>query len=241
MFSFVQCDKKSFSFLCAYVELIPRETSTSSAKVEVNDTATAAIVPPSPDLILPVVDDIVDRFWDCRRYGESWDSSNPPSGFFDDCGSGPGIETETRRVHRRLVFDLAAEIITETYRSEEDDRSYCPDACFVPKPAAVRQKPEPPTTLDSLKPRVEAEVLRRLKLRDVVPLSVPKWSSRRKQDMVDLLLVKELSEEEPGWVDYTAAEWDVRTQLVDALMEMLLNDTVQTVQQAIRFRQITAD
>ena len=225
----------------ANVELIPKDTSTSSATAEVNDATTAPVVPQSPDVILPVVSDIVDTFWDCRRYGELWDSSNPPSGFFDDCASGPGIDAVAQRVHRRLIFDLVAETITEIYRSEEDDRSYSRGADLIPpRLAAVRQKPEPPTTLDMLKPCVEAEVLRQLKLRHAGPLSAPRWSSRRKLDMVDLLLVKELGEEEPGWVDYAAAEFDVKTQIVDALMEMLLTDTVQTVQQAIHFRQITA-
>jgi len=228
--------------LCAELDLIPKDASTSSAKVEVNGVITAPVVPQSPELILPVINNIVDRFWDCRRYGELWDSTNPPSGFFDDCDSGPGIEAVTQRTHRRLVFDLVAETIAEIYRceNEDDERSYFRHACLVPKLAAVCQKPEPPTTLDLLKPQLEVAVLRQLKLRDVVPLSAPRWSSRRKVDAVDLLLVKELGEEEPGWVDYTAAEFDVKTQIVDALMEMLLMDTVQTVQQAVRFRQITA-
>jgi len=135
----------------------------------------------------------------------------------------------SQRVHRRLVFDLAAETITEVYRSEDDDHLRCPNAYFVRKLATVRQKPEPPTTLDSLKPYVETRVLRQLRLHDVVPPSAPRWSSRRRQDAVDWLLVKELGEEEPGWVDYTAAEVDVKTQLVDSLMELMLTDTVETI------------
>ena len=224
-----------------YVEFLPKDTVASSLKALVTNVTTAPVLPQSPDLVIPIIDSIVGKFWECRRYGELWDSSNPPSGFFDDCDGGPGIEAATRRIHRRLVFDLVAETITEIYRCEDDDHSHCPDAYFIPKLATVRKKPEPPTTLDSLKPVVEAQVLRQLRLRDAVPLSAPKWSSRRKQDVVDWLLVKELREEEPGWVDYTAAEFDVKTQLVDSLMELLLNDTVQTVQQAIQFRQMTAD
>lgn len=147
----------------------------------------------------------------------------------------------TQRVHRQLVFDLVAETITEIYHSEDDDHLHCPDVYFIPKLATIRQKPEPPTTLDSLKPHVETQVLRQLRLRDAVPPSSPKWSSRRRQDVVDCLLVKELGEEEPGWVDYTAAEFDVKTQIVDSLMELMLTDTVQTIQQAIQFRQMTVD
>ena len=229
-----------FLHLCACLELILKDASTSSARVEVSDAVITPIVPQSLELIMPVIDNIVDRFWDCRRYGELWDSTNPPSGFFDDCNSGPSIKAATQHAHRRLIFDLVAETITEIYHCEDDDQSSSPDAYLVPKLAAVRQKPEPPTTLNALKPQVEAAILRQLKLRDVIPLSTPRWSSRRKLDMVDLLLVKELNEEEPGWVDYTAAEFDVKTQIVDALMEMLLIDTVQTVQQAVQFRQMTA-
>jgi len=218
--------------LCDYVEFVSKDAIAPSANVP----AVASAIPQSPDLILPVIDTIVDKFWECRRYGELWDSRNPPTGFFDDLERGPSVEALTQRIHRRLVFDLVAEAITEIYRCEEETR---PDACFIPKLATVRQKPEPPTTLDSLKPYVETQVLRQLGLRDVVRPSAPKWSSRRKQDVVDWLLVKELAEEEPGWVDYTAAEFDAKTQIVDSLMELMLNDTVQTVQQVMQFRQMT--
>jgi len=88
---------------------------------------------------------------------------------------------------------------------------------------------------------VGAEVLRRLGVHGVVPVPAPRWTARRKLDPVDLLLVKELGDEEPGWVDYSAAEIDVKTQLVDSLMDMLIADTMQAVQQAIRFRQISVD
>ena len=227
-------------FVCFYVEFVAKDAVSSSGKTRVTDFTTVAVVPQSPHLIVPVIDKIVDNFWGCRRYGELWDSSDPPSGFFDDCDSGRSVEAATQRVHRRLVFDLVAETITEIYRSEDDDRSCCPDTYVNQKLATVRQRPEAPTTLDTLKPYVRAQVLRQLKLTDAVPPSVAKWSSRRKQDVVDWLLVKELGEEEPGWVDYSAAEFDVKTQIVDSLMELMLNDTVQTVQQAIQFRQMTA-
>jgi len=226
------------SCLCTFAEFAAKDAVASSAKARVTDL-TAPIIPQSPDLVLPVIDGIVDEFWRCRRYGELWDSSNPPGGFFDDCDSGSDIEAVTQRVHRRLVFDLVAETITEIYHCEEEDHTCCPDAYFIPKLAVVRQKPEVPTTLDSLKPYVKTQVLRQLRLHNSVPPPAPKWSSRRKQDTVDWLLVKELGEEEPGWVDYTAAEFDAKTQIVDSLMELMLNDTVQTVQQAMQFRQMT--
>jgi len=220
-------------------EFAPEDGLKSSSKVEAEGVGIAPVIPHTSDAILPVVDDIVNRFWECRRYGERWDCGSVPAGFFDDCGGGTSVEAAARRAHRRLMFDLIAETITEIYRHEDD--SVGAD-CFFPTPAKVRPKPpEAPTTLDLLKPRVEAQVLRQLKLRDAVPLTAPRWSSRRKQDMVDRLLVKELGHEEPGWVDYSTAEFDVKTQIVDSLMELLLNDTAQTVQQAMRFRQITVD
>ena len=228
--------------MCACAELAAKDTVSSTVKAAMTDFTIPSVVPHSPDVIIPVINHIVDKFWECRRYGESWDSSNPPSDLFDDCDSGSSIDAVTQRIHRHLVFDLVAETITEIYRTEEDDQhSYCPDAFVIPKRATVWPRPEPPTTLDELKPHVETQVLRQLRLRDAVPPSAPKWTSCRKQDTVDLLLVKELGEEEPGWVDYTAAEFDAKNQLVDSLMELLLNDTVQTIQQAIQFRQMTVE
>lgn len=237
---FFECTNR-VCYVYDYAEFAAKDSIAASPKACTTDITTTPVVPQSPDLIVPIIDNVVDKFWECRRYGELWDSSNPPSGFFDDCDDGSSIEAMTQRIHRQLVFDLVAETITEVYRSEDDDHFHCPDTYFVPKLATIRHKPEPPTTLDSLKPYVETQVLRQLKLRDAVPPSAPRWSSRRKQDMVDWLLVKELGEEEPGWVDYTAAEFDVKTQLVESLLELMLNDTVQAVQQAIQFRQMTVD
>ena len=222
---------------CVRVELAPKDAAAFPAtKADAFGTAATAtsVVPQSPQSLVPLIHDVVDRFWECRRYGEPWDSDTPPDGFFDDCTSGSSVEAAARRTHRHLVFDLVAETIVEAYRSEEDL-----DAADLTPKLGPRKREPPPTTLDSLKPYVEDRVLGQLR-GTAGPAAPPRWSSRRRQDVVDALLVRELAEEEPGWVDYSAAEFDVKTGLVDSLVELLLNDTVQTVQQAMRFRQMGA-
>ena len=181
-----------YLYVCA--EFAAKGSIAAPVKAHFTDVTITPVIPQSPDDIIPIIHNIVDKFWECRRYGESWDSRNPSPWFFDDCdGDGLSIEAVTRRMHRRLVFDLVTETLTEIYRGENDDSiSHSHDVGFTSKLATVR--PQPPTMLDSLKPYVESHVLRQLKLRDVVPPPAPRWSSRRRQDAVDWLLVKELGE-----------------------------------------------
>ena len=49
----------------------------------------------------------------------------------------------------------------------------------------------------------------------------------REVDHVDTILIKELREEEPSWVDYSQDETQVKLKTADAILDSLLSETVQ--------------
>lgn len=50
-----------------------------------------------------------------------------------------------------------------------------------------------------------------------------------KKDFVDAILIQELREEEPLWVDYDEDELAVKFQVADAIFESLLSETVMVL------------
>jgi hypothetical protein len=148
----------------------------------------------------------------------------------------------------------------ETDEHENADAVVPALQAFMQRPIGRRVKSEPPRTVDALKPYVHSRVLKQLGLGHhsqlaggtegvgragrQQPLAGVRWTGGRKKqpaDNVDSLLVRELREEEPGWVDYSTEELMVKLQLADALYELLLNDTAQTLRQVTQRRHRVAD
>ena len=85
-----------------------------------------------------------------------------------------------------------------------------------------------PSNLEELKARVASEVVKDLKLAPRVSREalMVRWSGK-KRDRVDEILVRELQEEEAMWTDYINEEAVVKQQMGEALMDMLITDTVE--------------
>jgi hypothetical protein len=56
-----------------------------------------------------------------------------------------------------------------------------------------------------------------------------KWGICKKKDLVDSILVQELREEEPEWVNYDDDKLAVKMQLTETIFNDLLTDTVETM------------
>ena len=54
---------------------------------------------------------------------------------------------------------------------------------------------------------------------------------------MDSTLIKELREEEPGWVDYTEDEVQVKIRTADAILDSLLTETIQVLMNIEQKRQ----
>lgn len=221
------------------------------------EVSSPSAIPRSRDVIEPLVSSAVDVFWQCRRYGESWDDvTAPPSYLAADDGTDDidDIDTLSRRIHRRLVFDLVAEILRDIYDDDDDDASPTTYDDRWPRRRAPPRRPRrfavtqpPPTTVDRVKPVVERHVFVCLGLADHNELfPAAGWSTaamkrgvdrRLRDDAVDRMLVEELCLEESGWVDYDDDMTTRKLQLSDWLHEALLADTVYAVDNALCRRQ----
>ena len=183
----------------------------------------------------------MNEFWEQRRYGESLNDLQPSTAFFSESERGSDLISNSRRVFKKLLFDLTGEVIRNIYRDEEYDT---PVAWHKPKRKSNKffRGISPPTTVDILKPVVQVAVVEILGLNGTKKGSEKnKWGIRKKKDLVDSILVQELREEEPDWVNYDEDELSVKMQLTETLFEGLLNDTVQTMNKIFRKKQSRQD
>lgn len=172
----------------------------------------------------------VEVYWQMRRCGEPWDSlTSPPSSYFAPEDRGQDIESSNRRAYKQLVFELTGEILMDIYRDEDNEEEE--QFSWMPQ-KRTRQKyhrsREPPTMMEMVEPIVEEQLLALVGLKGTDKselLRVSKWSSRKKRDRVDTVLLQELVEEEPDWVDYNEDETTVKMQLADSIFDSLLIET----------------
>ena len=62
-----------------------------------------------------------------------------------------------------------------------------------------------------------------------------------KKDFVDAILIQELREEEPSWIDYDDDELAVKFQVADSILDSLLSETVMVVNAVQMRRQARQD
>src|SRR6218665_249914 len=191
----------------------------------------AIVVPHTADELLPLADQVVDIFWQLRRCGESWDDVQPTQEYFGMDANAITLESSSRRMHKHLVFEVVAEFLRDMYREDEDDNSEL-YPLVPPRPTKWKQyykEQDPPKTLDVLKPVVRLHVMHTVGQQVALQKVPRKWSTRRKDDGVDRVLVKELHEEEPEWVSYESDTVNIKLQLSEAIFQLLLTDTVHTL------------
>ena len=179
------------------------------------------------------MDSVADVFWELRRYGESWDHVEVPSTYFTADDKGADMESRSKRVYKTFIFDLTAEILRDLYK-EEDEGEEPTWSQFKTKRIRPAKERTPPTTLQQLKPVLQNCVLKALKRPSPQAHPTQKlktWggTSRKKKDHVDQILVQELREEEPDWVNYDDDELAVKMQLADTLFDNLLAETTQLI------------
>lgn len=181
-------------------------------------------VPASREQILPLVSRATETLYHARLAGRELESVQP--------SWEPELEqdSEACAVYKHFLFDLSRQLVQEAYS--------CPDQQAPPwlEPPAVRRRKAllMPKSLQELQQRVEDQVMvlfgfskrtRREKL-------IIRWS-RKRRDHVDELLVREAQEEEQAWTNYELDEAAVKSQLADAMLNMLLSDTAAAVSKAI--------
>lgn len=193
-------------------------------------------VPHEEKEIDSIVSGAVNEFWEQRRYGEPLTDLQPSEAFYTHEEIGSDLISNSRRVFKKLLFDLSGEIIRNIYKEEDYDS---PVAWHKPKRKTNKfyRGSSPPRTIDVLKPVVQEAVIDILGLNGAKKSEKSKWGIRKKKDLVDTILVQELREEEPEWVNYDDDELAVKMQLTDTIFNDLLTDTVQTMNRIVRRKQ----
>lgn len=184
-------------------------------------------VPHEREEVGGIVADCVEAYWQVRRCGEPLDNVKIPENYFSNEDTNGDLDSNSRRVFKKLLFDLTGEVIRDIYKDEEDE----PPPWQKPKRRQQKyfRGASPPTTIDNLTPIVQQAVINTLGLNGSRKADKNKWTVRKRKDHVDNILVEELREEEPRWINYDEDELAVKMQLTDTIFDMLLNDTVQTM------------
>lgn len=172
-------------------------------------------------------------YFERKRRGLPIDTASPPFEIIGEDEADDDLEANSKRVYRRLVFDLSGNVLKELLFEEVPTN----------RPSWVKTKSRhkrrlhrglQPLVLESdYVPVVEQEVLNLMGLGESRPSvdSVRRKTPLKagKKDFVDAILIQELREEEPLWIDYDDDELAVKFQVADAIFESLLSETVMVV------------
>ena len=197
-------------------------------------------VPHTSEQVRSIVASAVEIHFQHRANGESINGFEPPESYFAmETFDEEGLENNSRRVYKKLLFDLTGELLKEIYKNDLTE-----DPPPWQKPKQRRQKyfrgASPPNEVGTLTPIVQEAVIDMLGLNGSRKLDRNKWNIRKKKDHVDNILVQELREEEPEWVNYDDDEVAVKMQLTDNIFETLLTDTVHVMSRIYQKKKSTA-
>lgn len=187
-------------------------------------------VPHSAQEIQPIVDSVLQILNEQRRLGRSVFDCTPQVKFLagenenePEC---PSIQS-----YRHLVFDLTKEVFLDTLSQNE--------SATRPSWAKAWRKGRQKLSRHFKRWKSDGEV-RSAVLERVINLiglgapratmaTIPRKTPVRgnKKDNVDAILIEELRQEEPLWTDYEEDETSVKFQVADAILNMMLEDTVR--------------
>lgn len=202
-------------------------------------------VPHRPSEVSPLVASSLSVFFQRKRQGLPIDSVIPPSEIIGEDEADDDLEANSKRVYRRLVFDLTGSLLKELLSEETPSN----------RPSWMKAKPrrkrrfhrglQPLVHEQDFLPVVEQQLLNLIGLGDARP-SLERVRRKTplkagKKDFVDAILIQELREDEPLWIDYDDDELAVKFQVADAIFESLLSETVMVVNAVQLRREARAD
>lgn len=202
-------------------------------------------VPHHPSEVSPVVASSLSVFFDRKRRGLPIGTGSPPSEIIGEDKADDDLESNSKRVYRRLVFDLSGNILKELL-SEEVPPSLPPwMKAKRRRKRRLHRGLNPLVREKDYLPVVEQQVLNLIGLGDARP-SLDRVRRKTplkagKKDFVDAILIQELREDEPLWIDYDDDELAVKFQVADAIFESLLSETVMVLNAVQMRREARAD
>lgn len=134
------------------------------------------------------------------------------------------MDADSHQAYCQFLFDLVKETAQELFCAEATDASPPPWQRNV----RLRRKQPLPSTLDSFVSLVESKVMSVPGLHEDSELAFRNCGDRG-VSFVDVLLYSEARSEEPDWVDYSREEVVVKDQVANAIFQLLLDDTLETL------------
>ncbi|XP_036368233.1 centrosome-associated protein 350-like [Octopus sinensis] len=210
-------------------------------------------VPHKREEIQQLVSDAVEILWQDKQKSTQLQDIALPETFLSVTENlSTEFDEHSCRSYKTMLFDLTREIVSEIYadkhdqsnrlhKSEHEDQSEGVFAQLLLQNSQLninryyRMHSKPPACLDELKRVVEKAIGSLLHLDgEAVPCGsssrgheFDKWKTSKK-DHVDRILVQELQDEEPQWVNYDSDELQLKLQLTNSIMDSLIGNTVDT-------------
>ena len=189
-------------------------------------------VPHSKQELIPMVNSTLDTLLEQRRLERPLEDCVPQAQFLSGETENE-LECGSVQSYRHLVFDLTKEVFIDAISQNEP----------ATQPPWAKAKWKGGQKLSRHFKRwksdddIRAVVLERVT--NVIGLGAPRATMAtiprktpvrgNKKDNVDAILIEELRQEEPLWTDYEEDETNVKFQVADAILNMLLEDTVRVV------------
>ena len=132
----------------------------------------------------------------------------------------------SKRIFVSFLSDIASEIFEAIYNCEEEMQN----PPWMPQKPLTRERLSLPRTESELVARLQREalILFGMEKRAEKESLIVRWS-QKKRDKVDQILVRELHAEEAAWTDYSKDEALVKDQLSEAVLNLLIADTVMEI------------
>lgn len=187
-----------------------------------------------------MVHEAVEELWKLKELGHDLQSFSLHTDF-DSTPQEHDIDTISKQVYKKVVFDLTREIFGEIFAEDPNlNQPVWMKPCRIS--SAYFRRVKDPNNLNEIKSFIAAEVLKLFSLRKE-PNHKMDWQKmmkfgRKKRDRVDQILAQELHEEEAQWVNYDEDELCVKMQLADGIFEALIRDTVDVLNQIYEKRRL---
>lgn len=220
---------RNASTAVASLERTPSTESISQLLDSMKLTTAQCLVPSEREC----VDKVVEHAWNAvlnagldHIHSASFKCHREVLSLFADAREMSRDEDQCRQAYLRLVYMLAIETVKQLHPVQEP-RSVWGKQCVVGTLGTPQQKE---VTLELVQKKVYAALMR-----GQVPLQFPgirflhglKRPGGKEIDFVDSILIRELREEEPTWVDYTKDEVTIEKKTADAILDSLLSETAQ--------------
>ncbi|XP_071947296.1 centrosome-associated protein 350-like isoform X2 [Antedon mediterranea] len=185
-------------------------------------------VPHNKEDVSTIVSKSVNELIHKKALEESLDDVVPSASILGDDTKDSDIESVSKKSYKTLLFDLSNEVYKDVLSEQMS----------VTHPPWIKQKRRPrkynvgkgSNQNEELNDMINGHVklllgLEKKKKTDGFSLKY----SKKKKDHVDEILIQELREEEPEWVNYDDDEVTVKMQLADGIMESLLTETAMVL------------